>query len=84
MTFISFCDKMANMEELICTNCKHFNGQCQNFYLSRVGKTKRKNANECEYWEERSAQSEEGLKAKLLDIASQLEEIAFSLRDSEK
>ncbi|MDE6059585.1 MAG: hypothetical protein K2G44_06075 [Clostridia bacterium] len=75
------------MEEQICKNCKFFNGRCQNFYLSRVAKTKRKNENNCEYWEERIVQFEEGgkrLKETLLEIAFQLEKIAHTLKDDEE
>ena len=72
------------MEEQICKSCKYYNGQCQNFYLSRREKTKRRNGKECEYWKARKTQTEEGLKAKLLNLAVELENIIFSLKDDEE
>ncbi len=75
------------MEKPNCKNCKYFDGQCQNFNLTRGAKTKRMNGFACEYWEERNQQTEEetaSLKRTLLDIAIQLEKIAYSLQDDEK
>lgn len=74
------------MEKQVCEKCKYFNGICENRNLTRVGKKKRRNGYPCEYWEERTKQPEENdktLKAKLLDIAIQLETIAFALKDEE-
>ena len=72
------------MEELICKSCKYYNGQCQNFYLSRREKNVRRKGNGCEYWKARPSKPEVGLKAKLLDLAIQLEKIAYELKDDEE
>ena len=74
------------MEQQICEKCIYFNWVCENRNLTRVGKKKRKNGYPCDYWEERVEQpekSEKTLKAKLMDIAIQLENIAFSLKDED-
>lgn len=69
------------LEEAICKSCKYFyDGECRNYYLTRAAKKKRLNGSECEYWEEEKI----SLKRSLLDIAIQLEKIAYSLKDDEK
>lgn len=75
-----------NMKEQICENCKYFNGGCQNSKLTRREKTLRRSKNKCEYWKEDTQELEGGksLKASLLDIAIQLENLIFSLEDDEE
>ena len=75
-----------NMEEQICQKCRYYNGSCQNRKLTRREKSLRKNKNQCEYWKEDSQKFEGGktLKASLLDIAIQLEKIAFALTDEDE
>lgn len=72
------------MKEPICKTCKYFNGQCQNYNLTRAGKKKRKNGLPCEFWEAPPEVDLKELKAKLLDIAIQLEKVAYSLNGEEK
>ena len=75
------------MEELICKDCKHyFNGECQNYYLTRAGKKKRMKESECEYWVKRDFITDKTLtlKQKLSSLAFALAEIANSLKDEEK
>lgn len=78
---------IGDMEGSNCNNCKYFNKRCQNFHLTSVAKTKRAKGAPCEYWEEKMVQAKKGeknLKAKLLDLAIELEKIAYSLSDKEK
>jgi len=74
------------MEEHNCKNCKFFNDWCENFRLSASVKKKRLNGSPCEYWKERPQTKEwdPSLKRKLLDLAGELEKLAFSLEDFEK
>lgn len=73
-------------DKKICDDCKYFDGQCQNFNLTRAAKTKRFNGFECEFWEECKKQTEgtKSVKQTLLDMAVQLEKIAYALKDKEE
>ena len=74
------------LEQSNCKNCKYFDGQCQNYALTRGAKKKRAGGEPCEYWEKRSEQAkgEKSLRRILLDMAIELEKIAYSLQDDEK
>lgn len=71
------------MENSNCKNCKYYDGRCQNYRLTRVSKIKRLNGAECEYWKEKILTTQNSTRQGLLDIAVQLEKIAYSLKDGE-
>lgn len=74
------------MENINCKKCKYFDGQCQNFNLTRAAKARRLNGIECEYWQEKdqSEAVQKSTRQMLLDMAIQLEKIAYSLNDEQK
>lgn len=74
------------IENVSCEKCKYYDGQCQNYNLTRGAKTKRLNGCECEYWEEKkqTEAAQKSTKQILLDMAVQLEKIAYSLNDDKK
>lgn len=72
------------MENSNCGNCKYYDGRCENYRLTRTEKVKRLNGMECEYWKEKLQTPQNPTRQALLDIAVELEKIAYSLKDDEE